>query len=67
MTFPNRSSWPKNAKGGFKVSPYTVKRVRHEGVRCYGWHVGKRCYPYVWPWTKGQIYPAALVTTALAA
>ena len=44
--FPTRSSWPKNIKGGFRVSPYAVKRKRHEGVRCYGVHVGSKCHPF---------------------
>ena len=44
--FPTRKSWPRNLKGGFKIAPYAVKRKRHEGVRCYGDHVGSKCYPY---------------------
>jgi hypothetical protein len=55
--FPNRKSWPKNANGGFKVSPYPVKRVRHEGVRCYGSHVGKKCYPYR-PKVNSPLHPS---------
>ena len=43
--FPNRS-WSKNGKGGIKVTPYTVKRKRHDGIRCYGSHVGSKCRKY---------------------
>ena len=38
--------WVKNAAGGFKVQLPAVKRIRHEGVRCYGSHLGKKCWPY---------------------
>jgi len=38
--------WPKNSLGGRKVGLLPLKRVRHDGVRCYGEHQGKRCWPY---------------------
>jgi hypothetical protein len=44
-TFPNRT-WPKNKEGGIKVTPYPMKRTRHDGIRCYGSHVGSKCYKY---------------------
>ena len=42
----SNKSWAKNTRGGVKVSQLVVKRVRHDGVRCYGEHQGKRCWPY---------------------
>ena len=38
--------WAKNIRGGLKVGLPPMKRVRHDGVRCYGEHEGKRCWPY---------------------
>lgn len=63
--FPNRKGWPKNAKGGFKVSPYPIKRTRHEGVRCYGEHIGSKCFPYTpAPLPSGPLYSSrGLYTT----
>ena len=61
--FPNRKGWPKNTKGGFKVSPYPIKRTRHEGVRCYGEHIGKKCYKY--DFSRNPAYPwSTFISTA---
>ena len=40
------SSWPRNAKGGYKVITLPLRRKRHDGVRCYGYHQGSKCWPY---------------------
>lgn len=40
------SSWPRNLKGGYKVTTLPLRRKRHDGVRCYGDHRGQQCYPY---------------------
>ena len=40
------SSWPRNARGGYKVVAPPLRRKRHDGIRCYGEHVGSKCYPY---------------------
>ena len=40
------SNWPRNARGGYKVVAPPLRRKRHNGIRCYGEHVGSKCYPY---------------------
>ena len=38
--------WATNSRGGLQVKLPAMKKVRHDGVRCYGEHQGKRCWPY---------------------
>ena len=38
--------WATNIRGGLRVQLPSMKKVRHDGVRCYGEHMGKRCWPY---------------------